>query len=332
MTGGALREARRRIAPRPAKDLIAEHLEACHGIRVRGLTYLDLGVYRVDRRDGPAWVARVFPASRPEHAAEGDAAILEVLADRGYTAERPAVADPVSVIEDQAVLVTECVAAVPQADRRDAIRSSGGLRRLGEMLGELQEMPADGAFARPGGGWHHLVDGSPRDEITAAQALLDDCADLVIASDREDYDALRRELADLDGGDGLPQAPVHPDFVLANVIATPEPGMVVVDWAGAGTGPRIWPLAFLLWAEAAKNLARVGLVAEGYRRRIRLEPEELQRDRLEAMMRARPAVLAAWSFCLGRASLREALRTCVGAREIAEEASDRAVAALTANG
>jgi Ser/Thr protein kinase RdoA (MazF antagonist) len=332
VSDGALAKARRRIAPRPAKYLIAEHLEVCHGIRVRTMTQLDLGVYRVDRRDGPAWVARVFPASRPEEAAGGDAAILGVLADHGYSSERAAVPDPLSVIDDQAVIVTECVASVPQTERRDAIRAAGGLRRLGEMLGELQAMPADEAFARPGGGWHHLVDGSPRDEITAAQTLLEECAGLVLASDREYYDGLRRELADLDGGDGLPQAPVHPDFVLANVVATRDREMVVVDWAGAGTGPRLWPLAFLLWAEAARNPARVDLVAEGYRRRIRLEPEELQRDRLEAMMRARPALLAAWSFCLRRRSLPDALRDAVEAREIAEEASRRAVAALSAPG
>ena len=332
MSDGTLAKARRRIAPRLAKYLGAEHLEVCHGIRVRAMTQLDLGVYRVDRHDGPAWVARVFPAGRPEAAADGDAAILGALADHGYSAERPAVPDLLSVIEDHAVIVTEYVATVPRAERRDAIRAAGGLRRLGEMLGELHEMPADGAFARPGGGWHHLVDGSPGDEISAAQALLEDCADLVTASDREDYDALRRELADLDDGDGLPQAPLHPDFVLANVVATPGHGMVVVDWAGAGTGPRMWPLAFLLWAEAAKNPARVDLVAEGYRRRIRLEPEELEEGRLAAMMRARPTVLAAWSFCLRRASLQDALRRSVGARDLAAAASGRAIAALAAAG
>ena len=328
MTGHALREARRRLAPRPAKDLVAEHLEACHGIRVTRLAQLDLGVYRVDRSEGPPWVARVFPAVRPHDATAGDAEILDLLAEHGFMAERPAAPDPLSTMDDRAVLVTEHVPAVPPGERREAIRASGGLRRFGEMLGELQAITADGALARPGGGWHHLVDGGPRDEITAAQVLLDDCADMVQASDQEAYDTLQRELAGLDGGDGLPEAAVHPDFVLANVIASPERGMVIVDWAGAGTGPRTWPLAFLLWAEAARNLARVDLVAEGYRRRVRLEPEELRPDRLEAMMRARPAVLAAWSFCLGRRSAQDAAADAVEAREIAVAASARAVAAL----
>jgi hypothetical protein len=49
---------------------------------------------------------------------------------------------------------------------------------------------------------------------------------------------LARELADADGGGGLPTALIHPDFVLANVIASPERGMVLLvlpglDQAGA---------------------------------------------------------------------------------------------------
>ncbi len=328
MTGDALRAARSRIAPRPANDRIAEHLHAHHRITVAGLTELDLGVYRVDRVDGPAWVARVFPAARSHEAVAGDAEILGLLERRGFSAERRAVPGPLSELDGQAILVTEHVDAVPRPERQAAIRANGGLRQLGQMLGELNATVPDGALARPGGGWHHLVDGGPQEEITAAQELLADCADLVAAHDRGHYDALRRELADLDSGEGLPQAVIHPDFVLANVIASPDRGMVVVDWAGAGTGPRTWPLAFLLWAQAARNLARLDLVAAGYRRHVQLEPEELQPERLEAMMRARPSVLAAWSFCLGRMSVQDAARNAAEARNIAAAASRHAVAAL----
>jgi Ser/Thr protein kinase RdoA (MazF antagonist) len=327
MAGAALRAARRRIAARPARDRIAEHLEACHGIKVAGLAALDLGVYRVERRAGPAWVARVFPAVRPHQAAVGDADILAVLAARDFSSERPAADDPLSELDGQSVLVTEYIAAVPGAERRDAIRASGGLRGLGEMLGQLHTLPADApALARPGGGWHHLVDGSPQDEIAAAQALLEDCADQVPADGGAAYEMLRRELSDLDGGDGLPVAFTHPDFVLRNVIAAAGNGMVIVDWAGAGTGPRAWTLAFLLWAEGARNPPRADLVAAGYRRFVQPEPAELRR--LPAMMRARPVVLAAWSFCLGRTSLADAARAAAEARDIADAVSVRAVAAL----
>lgn len=58
--------ARRRIADRPVNDRIARHLQARYGISVSGLTEIDLGVYRVDRADDPAGVARVLPADRAE--------------------------------------------------------------------------------------------------------------------------------------------------------------------------------------------------------------------------------------------------------------------------
>lgn len=311
------------MAARPARDRIVEHLEACHAIEVAGLTQLDLGVYRVDRRDGPAWVARIFPAARPAAAAQGDAEILQQLATVGYPAERPAAAEPLSVIYDQSVLVTGHVDGVPRMQRRDAIRAAGGLRRLGEMLGELHTLPIT---ARPGGGWHHLVDGTGQDEIAAARALLADCADTVEATGKRDYDTLARELDRVDDGAGLPVAFTHPDFVLPNVVASPSAGMIVVDWTGAGTGPRAWTLAFLLWAEGARNLPRVDLVAAGYRRHVQLEAEELRR--LPAMMRARPVVLAVWSFCLGRMLLAGAAQDAVEAGEIAAAAGSRATAAL----
>jgi hypothetical protein len=44
---------------------LPSHLESRYGSRVAQLTELDLGVFRVDRRDEPSWVARVFPAARP---------------------------------------------------------------------------------------------------------------------------------------------------------------------------------------------------------------------------------------------------------------------------
>ena len=66
----------RMISPRSGRDTLPAQLEARYGIQVTQLTELDLGVYRVGRRDGPDWVARVFAADRPLAAAEGDAALL----------------------------------------------------------------------------------------------------------------------------------------------------------------------------------------------------------------------------------------------------------------
>lgn len=115
---------------------------------------------------------------------------------------------------------------------------------------------------------------------------------------------LRAEVTALDAAEGLPEGLIHPDFVLANVVATPG-GMVLVDWAGAGRGPRLWSLAFLLYAEAAKEPRRAGAVLLGYREHVTLEAEEL--DRLAAVARARPLILRAWSVCMGQTTPREAM-------------------------
>ncbi len=325
----AFDSARRRIAPRPARDDIAQHLQDQYGIVVTAVSEMDLGVYRVDRAAGDSWVARVFPAERPESAVAGDAEILRFLERHDFASERVPAPEPLSVLHGQPVLVTEYVPPVPRHERAATIREHGGLRRLGEILGRLHALPASGgALARPGGAWHHLTDGLPRDEISAAQALLADCQDRVPLAERKHYEMLRRELADADTGTGLPQALIHPDFVLANVIASAQRGPVLVDWTGAGRGPRAWSLAFLLFAEGARNPPRADLVVAGYRRQLSLEAEE--RRRLQAMMPVRAVVLAAWSFCLGRSSLPEAARTAAEARATAEVIGPRVVAALTA--
>jgi Ser/Thr protein kinase RdoA (MazF antagonist) len=104
--------------------------------------------------------------------------------------------------------------------------------------------------------------------------------------------------------------------------------MVLVDWTGAGRGPRAWPLAFLLYAEGAKNPPRAGLVISGYRRWVTLEEAEI--ERIPAMMRVRPVVLAAWSFCLGRCTGEQAARAAADALQVAETVGPRAVAAFRA--
>jgi Ser/Thr protein kinase RdoA (MazF antagonist) len=324
VTSTARDGARQRIAAAPALDRLAGHLQARYSVEVSGLTELDLGVYRVDRADGPAWVARVFPATRAESVAAGDAEILRLLDRHGFPSEQVATAEPLSVLDGRTVLVTGFVPGVPRAERAAVIRDHGGLRRLGELLGKLHALPAAGGLAaRPGGAWHHLADGGPAEEIRAIQALLAEGA--AAPAGQPAYAALARELADADGGDGLPTALIHPDFVLANVVASPGRGMVVVDWTGAGQGPRAWSLAFLLYAEAAKNPARAKLIVSGYRQHVRLEPDEI--ERLPAMMRVRPAVLAAWSLCLGRWSAGQATRAAADARQVAETVGPRIVAA-----
>jgi Ser/Thr protein kinase RdoA (MazF antagonist) len=325
-------------SPLPAQPAqrLRTRLEAACGISVATMTELDLGVWRVGRADGPDWVARWFPPARPAEAAAGDAEILRFLASRDFPAERlalPAPATPgpdspgpVPVLDGRPVLLTEWAAPVPRQQRREAVRAAGGLRQLGALLGQLHTLPPGPAAAsRPGGAWHHLADGPPSAEIAAAVRLLDTCAHLFAGAEQQAFGQLRSEVAALDSADGLPTAFTHPDFVLANVVAT-ENGMVIVDWAGAGIGPRVWSLAFLLYAEGARDLRRAALVLAGYRRHVNLTDAEL--DRLAAIMLARPLVLTTWSVCTGRITPSQALTQLAELRPLTETIAARVRAAL----
>jgi Ser/Thr protein kinase RdoA (MazF antagonist) len=303
------------------------HLETRYGREALGLSELDVGVFRVEWPDGPTWVARLFPVRRSADAVAGDAEVLSFLAEHEFPAERLATTEPLSVLDGQAVLVAEYVDPVPRAQRRAAIRDAGGLRRLGELLGRLHTLPeGPNACTQPGGAWHHMADGGPRAEIVAAGALLARADGLAGAAQRPLYDALRAELDTLDDGAGLPQALVHPDFVLANVIASPGQGMVLVDWAGAGRGARLWSLAWLLFAEGAKDLRRIDFIADGYRQHVDLEAEELAR--LEAVARGRWVILKSWEFCMGQKTLADTTREIAEAHDLAAAVGSRARAAF----
>jgi Ser/Thr protein kinase RdoA (MazF antagonist) len=322
--------------PGRPRERLRVHMETRYGITVGAMTELDLGVWRVRREDGPDWVARWFPARRPAEAVAGDAAILRYLAAHEFPAERWAADEPVSVLDGRSVLVTEWAEPVPRGQRRDAIRAAGGLSHLGALLGRLHTLDTtptasaggadDRSVARPGGAWHHLADGLPSAEIAAASRMLAEAAPLIPDAERAAFDALRAEVAALDAAEGLPEALIHPDFVLANVVATPD-GMVLVDWAGAGRGPRLWSLAFLLYAEAAKEPRRAGAVLLGYREHVTLEADEL--DRLAAVARARPLILRAWSVSMGRATPTEAMTATAETRALTEVIATRVRAAMT---
>jgi Ser/Thr protein kinase RdoA (MazF antagonist) len=316
--------------PSPRWERLRSHLESTYGIAVSELTELDLGVYKVERPEGPAWVARQFPPGRPSGAAAGDADVLRYLATREFPAERCADAEPVSTLDGQEVLVTEFIEGVPHHERREAIRDLGGIRLLGDLLGRLHSMPVPaGPPVRPGGAWHHLAEGLPSDEVAAALALLAVAENRVPVDQRGAYDTLRAELEGLDTCQGLPEALIHPDFVLANVVASRQRGLVVVDWAGAGRGPRLWPLAYLLFAEGAKNLRRVDLVLEGYGRHVDLEAEEIAR--LADVVRARIVVLESWLSSMGRKGAVAAAQSATEAHRLAEAIVTRAQAVLASH-
>jgi Ser/Thr protein kinase RdoA (MazF antagonist) len=261
------------------------HLVNVYEISVDKVTPIEGGeLYRVERHDGPDWVARPFPASRPLKRVEGDVEVLRFLEERGYPSERCAHPEPVSQLDGRSVLVTEFVeGAMPGQGGRSMV-PLWAFEALGDLLGKLHAMTdLSKELKRPGGSWHGdpQYEGLPDRDIAAARAWLGSVQDRVPEPGREPYESLRELLSNTDACDDLPRALVHPDFVPVNAIATPGGRVTVVDWTGTGLGPRVASLANLLLSVVGKHegslTARVDAVVHGYRRHIELEDEELAR-------------------------------------------------------
>ena len=252
-------------------------------------------VHRVDRRDGPPWVVRVFTEHRSTERVHGDAEILRLVEHHKFPAERCAHAAPITSYEGQTLLVTTLVEGSPAAVTVEHEAA------LADLLGRLHTIPVTegGAASRPGGALHHdpAREGRPHQDIVAATAFLDAAAEGMDDECLPLLQKLRRLAANADGCEGLPDALLHPDMVGPNVLVTPHGDRVAIDWTGAGTGPRLSSFAFLLWGAGlvpGGDDAIIEAIVQSYRRHVQLSVEEL--DRLEGAMLVRPLFFSAWGL------------------------------------
>ena len=241
---------------------LQSHLESHYGIKVTASESSTLGVVLVRRSDGPRLGGPAVPGGpvdggrprrRRDAALPGGAGL-----SRRTPGRRP---DPLSVLDGRSVLVTEYVEPVPAARAASGDQRFGGLRHLGALLGRLHALPlSPEAPGRDGGAWHHLADGAPAEEIAASIRLVTATAEGLRAEDRalcatcEAARLPRQRRRACRGRSSIRTS------CMANVVASRERGPVLVDWTGAGRAARAWSLAFLLFAEGAKNLARIDLV------------------------------------------------------------------------
>jgi Ser/Thr protein kinase RdoA (MazF antagonist) len=274
-----------RMYQREGLDTLPARLAENYGITVTKLTRLDVGVFRVDRGDkGTPLVARLFSRSRPYALAEGDLAVLRYLAEVGFRAERPFGDEPLTSHDGQALLVTGFVRAAPKANRPPY-----PILRLGAMIGRLHGLPVPAGADRPAGALHHFAEGTMTDELRAAAGWLDCIEDRVPSGAAHGLDVLRAAVAAADGGDGLPEALVHPDPVPKNAIFTAD-GPVLVDWTSAGRGPRLASMTLVLlsgWAAVP--------FMKGYARRVSLTGDE--RDRLAGLLFSRHLIDVIFRVC-----------------------------------
>lgn len=283
----------------PLAERVVSHLRDHYGIDAVAATQLSVHkdyVFRIDRADGAAWVARAFPPTRPRAQVDGDAAILRFLAQQDYPAERPAAEDPVSELGGGAVLVTQFVDGDPLPD------GPPKFALMGDLLGELHALPYDEGSARPGGasGEDPHYEGAPPQDLLAALAFLDAVDTRVAAADRERFEWLRDKVRTANAGDGLPEALVHGNLLHAPDHAVLGPsGPVAINWKASGRGPRLADLGYLSWGTGAWNPRRpdpecIDAAVTAYRRHVEPTADEL--DRLEAAMYVRALYLTCFGY------------------------------------
>ena len=196
-----------------------------------------------------------------------------------------------SDFEGSSVLVTGFVHSTPFSNPAEK------LALFADLLGRLHALRLDDSVGRPGGaeaGSDPDREGRPRQDLLAALSFLDSVDTKVAPPDREQFEQLRERVRTADAGEGLPEAFVH-----GNLLHTPDhalltdDGVVGINWRGAGRGPRLSDLAWLLWG-THRNLAAVEAIVDAYRRHIDLTEEEL--DRLEAVMYIRPLYLTSFGY------------------------------------
>ncbi len=295
-----------RMYERDGVDTLPAHLEKTYGITVAKVSRLDVGVFRVNRTEkGSPLVARLFSEARSHAAAEADLAALEYLSEVGFPSERPFGQGALTSHEGQALLVTEFVEEVAKAKR-----PPHPIVTLGARIGRLHGLAVPTGADRPSGALHHFAEGTMADELQAVVGWLDSIEDRVPGEGREAFATIRAAVLAADGGDGLPEAFVHPDPVPKNAIFTAD-GPVLVDWTSAGRGPRLASMTLMLrsgWAAVP--------FMKGYARRVSLTDEE--RDRLPGLLYSRGLIGLVFRVCLDPTTALTGAKKLTGLRRHSE--------------
>jgi Ser/Thr protein kinase RdoA (MazF antagonist) len=277
------------------------HLRDRYAIDVTKVSAIQGGhLFRVDRGDGPSWVARPFPPARPQERAERDAAVLRYLESIDYPAERCAHAEPLSTLNGWTILVSTFVEGHPPGNAGRANVPLDVFVEHGRLLGLLHSTPLPDELKRPAGSWHGdpAFEGAPREDIAAARAWLSEVEQNVAPDGSDALASLREQIDELDDCGDLPHAFVHPDFCAVNSITASDGHQVIVDWTGSGWGPRLNSLANLLVHTLGPHAGtadhRLDTVLDAYAEHVELMPDEI--DALGPALRIRTLLFACYTY------------------------------------
>jgi Ser/Thr protein kinase RdoA (MazF antagonist) len=246
---------------------------------VHQFTMAGRGVYKIERAVGQPWLLRAYrrEAQTDSRLAERSASLL-FLEQANYPAPNLIrTLDHGLVGSDggwAAIVVTFIegkMAGSSLQDFYDIGTALGRLHRLAPTLGSPASLPV------PPSRWQ------PASKIASWIDQLTAVADDVPPELQRLYDfslaTLRRVLAWPD----LPATILHTDCWANNAIRTPDGQLVLVDWDGAGWGPAILDLGYLLvachaslpeWPQIIPSAERIGAVMAGYQQQRAITPVE----------------------------------------------------------
>jgi len=221
----------------------------------------DGSVYLVTRPQGPAWVLRVVSRK----SAERDVAVLSFLESQHFPA--PRVIRSLSgcgtaPFGEHSVLVTTFIDGTPAGFFPYILFG------VGEALGRLHTLNSAEAHTLP------PAEMLPATDMAIALEWLALAEPRLPPGLRGWYDQLVGAIRGIRSYDHLPQSLIHNDCHPGNAILMPE-GPIMIDWHGAGLGPPVVDLGFLLisceiapsWvAPLTPNSDRVVAIVDGYAR------------------------------------------------------------------
>jgi Ser/Thr protein kinase RdoA (MazF antagonist) len=259
----------------------------------------DRHLYRVERVGRHPWLLRAAPSQASSDAFRQDAAVLALLERQAYPAPRVVpTLDGAAVTEwrQHPIFVTTFIEGEPTDF------SPGSLGRLGATLGQLHALPLPAPTSEESAVSAAIPTARmrPRPELAAARSWLSEVRDVLPHAYRARHDRLEAACDTLDLLEDLPTTLIHNDCHPDNSLRTPDGRVVLIDWEGAGRGPAIIDIGFLLVSceieafgpnRLPPDPGRVAAVVDGYCRHHRLIRQEL--DRLPDAIRFRAVVACA---------------------------------------
>lgn len=285
----------------PDQPFLIESIRVWYRVQVISLRRLpsDSGkhIYQVNLAHGVRWILRVGDEASKTALVEL-AHLLTFFAQKNYPAERLVLTGEQTAmvaVDDWHLLITTFLTGTP-LDYTPA-----SLSLLGAIVGQLHALKPALSYVPP------PADMLPSGELAFAQQQLVAIAPLVPPQYSVQYELLENALSSIDYGLKLPTTLIHNDCHPANALVTASGQVTLFDWEGAGMGPAILDVGFLLlncdgkapWKPLSTtplhpDEERLRAVIAGYCQYHQLCTDEL--DYLLSALRFRSLVFGACSF------------------------------------